>query len=195
MKAEAEGRIDSSERDRLLAELEELKKKQEDESRKKREQQQKLLQARLLQKRLQGKKTSSEQQDTSGNSQATGTDNQAMMMIAESEALIKENHAFESLKMELDLEIDAFEKRAEAELQALEAEYKKELEKNPSSEEAARLLADLEARKKEMEEHEEPPMNEDYTVSVSPPCSKMQCQRRNGFFTFSQFEQAYNACR
>ena len=152
MKAEAEGRIDCSERDRLLAELEELKKKQEDEARMKREQQQKLLQARLLQKRLQGKKTSSEQQNASDNSQATGTDNQAMMMLAENEAVIKENDAFESLKMELDLEIDAFEKQAEAELQALEAEYKNELEKNPSSEEAARLLADLEARKKEIEE-------------------------------------------
>ena len=149
MKAEAEGRIDSSEKDRLLAELEELKKKQEDEVQKRREQQQKLLQARLLEKRLQGKKTFSNRDISS---QATGADNQAMMVLAENEAVMKENDAYDTLKMELDLEIDTFEKQAEKELQALETEYKKELAKNPSSEEAARLLADLEAKKNVIEE-------------------------------------------
>merc|ERR1719495_288458 len=121
MKAETEGRIDSSERDRLLAELEELKKKQEDEARAKREQQQKLLQARLLQKRFQGKKTSDkQQQDDSSSSQSAGVDNQAMMMLVQNQAVIKENDALDSLKMDLDLEISEFEKGIERELEALE---------------------------------------------------------------------------
>ena len=152
MKAEAEGRIDSSERDRLLAELEKLKKKQEDEAQKRREEQQKLLQARLLQKRLQCKKTLSSGSDAFNTSQAVGTDNEANVMVAGNAAVIKENDAYDALKMELDLEIDAFAKQAEKELEALEVEYKKELEKNPSAEEAARLLADLEAKKNAIEE-------------------------------------------
>merc|ERR1712131_398721 len=82
----------------------------------------------------------------------TGADNQAMMVLAENEAVMKENDAYDTLKMELDLEIDTFEKQAEKELQALETEYKKELAKNPSSEESARLLADLEAKKNVIEE-------------------------------------------